>query len=379
MFRPVRATLGCAKVATILLLAAASAGCPRTCPPDPTPPPTTIPISTRQPFFVGVAPGGNAAVTDAYAGYYAIRYLGTSAVLTFSVNWSAMLDPDYTGTAVEDMQTLVRNMVNAGAQPYTQIDFWGGPGRDDIQGLPALVQDNPTFSNPAVCDAFTRFAEAAMGPYAPRFLALGIETNYYKHRRGVPRPDYQAWLDCYHHAYDVLKPLNFGVQRIGTTFLLEDLDGSLGQSPADFEQIFDYDPNRMDFYGFGSFPGINAPGVIQAPYAKPADVPDDYWRRLGAAVGPKPIAIETAWSADCNYGGLPSMQAEWVNRAIELYTALPAANVNPYGGLYYYFMSDPPAGAAVGYFGETGLMTREGALRPAYGLWTQLVAWSRPY
>jgi len=174
---------------------------------------------------------------------------------------------------------------------------------------------------------------------------------------------------CYERAHDEVRDRFIG-PAIGTTFLYEDLLGLLGQSPADVEQVFDYDPVKVGFYGLGSFPGISVPGVIEPPFDVPADVPDSYWTQFEEFVN-QSVVVETAWSADCAFGGSPVEQAEWVARSFELVDPGPEPE-SSIRSLYYFFMADPVQRGFLPYFESTGLIDADGVEREAFRLWSQV-------
>jgi len=362
---------------TLLLVAAAALiGCPQECPPDDREPPTELielDPPNRWPFYMGVSPIANDQVSTDDAAFFANDNLGNVVLITGGVNWLHEIDP----VAFREEATFLRNLVTQleyyGVWSYLQVDFWGGPQRDEIRGLPPEMQHNPTFSNPDVCDAMIEWTKALRSRAGLNFLGFGVEVNYYKYKNGEIRPEYYDWLDCYHRAMEILVPYFGPTTWMGPTFMLEDVLGLLGQSPRDLEQILEYDQDAGHLYGFSSFPNIQVPGLIEPPFEDPADVPDDYWAAVHPYVFGEQVFIETGWSADCRYGSSPVEQAEWAHKVA---TMSQRATIfrNEVNAVFWYFMSDPVQGQLLPYFDHAGLMTRAGDRRPAFDVWNLLDA-----
>ncbi|MCA9772123.1 MAG: hypothetical protein KC466_06920 [Myxococcales bacterium] len=354
----------------VLLLTAAAApmlGCPQPCTETPGTPPTTIPITSRG-YTVGTFPQPN-ALHQLDSINYSVNNFGKTVLLPIGVNWNWQADPaDF--AAERDSVLLQAATANFnGGSAYLAVDFWGDENRTFISGLPPSMQSDPTFANPLICPALIEWTTALAGSGVPiGRMGIGIEVNYYKYLNHALRPEYPDWLNCYDQVYDAVKAVS-PTTKVFPTFLLEDMLGLLGQSPADPGQFSDYTQSKVDLLSFSTFPHLTAPPVFPTPlFATPADVPSNYWSQMLAYSNGKDIQIgETGWAYSCSFQGTDQQQAEWVNRAMEL--AQPIDQAGQLQAMIYYFMSDPAPGTAIPYFTRSGFFTEAGVSKAAGDLW----------
>jgi hypothetical protein len=265
-----------------------------------------------------------------------------------------------------------------GARSYVSLT-WLTSGRDSLAKewggapWPPAIAADPTFANPDVRRALTRWCAWMATFYQPDRFSPGIEINFYAASRPA---DWPALVSLYREIRDTLATIDPAME-VFPTFQLERMRvGAQWSLVSAFE-------DRMDALAFSTYPGANfGPGGFWTP----ADIPDDYLsgaRALTAST--RPMLISETGFADSllvppGWQGSPQMQQDYLAWMIGQADSLDLEQVT------WFFPSDCWALLAVAppgqqdlirFFASMGLRTRSLAAKPVQQTWD--AAHARPY
>jgi hypothetical protein len=172
---------------------------------------------------------------------------------------------------------------------------------------PELVALGRSISEPAVQHAYRRYVVVLDSVLRPDYLGLAAETNLI--RLAAPANVYDAVVTMTNaaaadiHAIDPTRPLYVSLQ----------VDAAWGRLQGGSTYIgVDQD--------FTDFPFMAAIGLSSYPYlagfTDPADVPDDYYARLGTGHSLPMMVVEGGWSSASVTGVTsdPAKQARYITR-----------------------------------------------------------------
>ena len=242
----------------------------------------------------------------------------------------------------------------------------GATGRDRLAGLPAS-HEGRDFTDPDVRSAFASYAEYVAINYKPVYLALGVEMNLYYQKN---QSAFDAFVSLYEETYDRVKA-SAPATQVTVTFQYEDLQSILPTEDRHFPDwpLIDRFAGRMDVMAISTYPSF--------AFSRAADIPDNYYSQLRGFTD-KPIVIAEMGfaSADSgqgvNNGSEPEQQA-FVTRILE-----EAASLNTPAVIWFAGWDPSYAeGTSFAVFRHIGLITSEGAEKPAWSTWR--TAALRPY
>ena len=210
----------------------------------------------------------------------------------------------------------------------------------------------------ATFDRYIAAARSYAAARQPEYLGLGVEidTQWRTHPE-----DFDRFVELFTAVAGAVHEVS-PETRMLTAFQLERLSGMQGG-------IFggDNDPSLAAWDLIDRFPDADVIGFTTYPglvFASPADLPDDYYRSIGAHTGGRPIAFtEMGWQAAGDFGeysGSEQEQAEFVARFAELTAGVDVAFST------WSFLYDQ---TAPGPFASMGLLRSDGLARPAWDAW----------
>ena len=226
---------------------------------------------------------------------------------------------------------------------------------------PAVLRDG-SFANPAIRRAFTADALERVGAYKPKYVCLGMEINSY----------YEEHPDDFDNFVSLFKETRRAIKKrhpdviVFVSFQYEQLQAlHLGNSVVAsreprWELIDRFEPDQ-DAVGISSYPLAKA---SPPRYGPPADLPEDYYKRLRKHTKKPIIFAELGWPSDSAFGGTPKAQAEFLKRFPSLIEGLDVQMVN------WNFLVDVKGYGPV--FESMGFFDAKGRPKPAWASWRKL-------
>ena len=291
---------------------------------------------------------------------------GDAAIMHLDVPWAALL-------AGADADSLVRADVLPLATFYRShglllaIETDVTNGIDRTAEAPALVALGRSLTEDTVQAVYKAYVVALADETQPLFLGLASETNLI---RAVGPPGVYAAIV---HMTSVTAPRVRAVASASLVYVSVQVEvawGRLGGSNA----YVGIDQDLADF------PFITALGLSSYPYlggfASPADVPDDYFSRIGSGAVLPRLLTEGGWTS-VDIGAIhstPALQAAWINRASQLLNTAHAAawfqlditdlNLGAFGL--------DPNDPQIAPFANIGLIDTSFVPKPALAVWDSL-------
>jgi hypothetical protein len=288
------------------------------------------------------------------------------AVIHVSPPWTALITGAKADSAVIATQGSIVGAYRArGLAIFVTIDVTDGLNRS--AEAPELVALGRSITEPAIQRLYRNYVIAFDTLVRPEYLGLAAETNLI--RDAAPASLYNAVVQMTNdaaqdlHAIDPSRPLYVSVQ-------VEDAWGLLGGPVA--------------FRGIGrdllEFPFVTALGFSSYPYlggfTDPADLPDDYYSRLGTGAMPVMI-VEGGWASASAPGFTsdPAKQARYLDRQRTLLESVHAV------GLFQLTFADIdttgmhlPPGSIIPLFTSLGVVDPDLNAKPALAVWDSLFA-----
>ncbi len=262
-----------------------------------------------------------------------------------------------------DKVQLVNYLRGKGLQLVYIGDLNDGLSRPDE--APQLRALGRSLTEPTVQRACRDYMVAVVRRLTPEFVGLAAETNLI--RAAAPAALYQAVVRTANDTADAIRaagaamPLLISVQ-------VETAWGVLGGNGS----YVGIDTDRTDF------PFIDMLGLSSYPYfayARPEDIPDDYYSRVLLGTGLPCMATEGGWTS-ANVGSFtssPGMQARYVTRQAQLLDSVSAR------ALLHLLFADPdmatfpqPLPPNLPLFASIGLTDSEFNPKPSLASWDAL-------
>ncbi|MBK6664168.1 MAG: hypothetical protein IPG47_15915 [Thermoflexaceae bacterium] len=332
----------------------------------PTPGPTVIranPEGAPRPFRLGFSvippersPG---AYTTAFA--TAAQY-GDIVLLQRTPPWEDFLSGAQVSKATSDNTRFEVALLDqySHLKRFFAIDPTDGVvQRSRITNIPAGVDPQAGFNDPALRAAFKEYVAYVSTNYRPDYLAIGVEINMLAERNPV---QFQAFASLYREAYEVAKKNN-PKGKVFPTFQLEDLEGTFEISHSPHWELLDTFRGAMDALAISTYPFLG--DVRTADEVRP-----DYISQLKTHFDGEIIIAETGY-ASMPVEGKANVGTEEDQRAY-LERLLAAAEANRLGAVIWTAALDPSFAAPA--LRSIGLRQADGSNKLA---WTTWETWSR--
>jgi len=306
--------------------------------------------------------------SEAYIGAFATAAQYADVVLVQRTPpWEDFLPGGQVSKQTADTTRLETRLLEqySGLELFYAIDPTDGVvQRSRLANLPPDIDPQAGFKDRRVREALVAYAAYVAKNYKPAYLAFGVEVNMTYER--APADQWQAFLETYAEAYDVVKGNSPGT-RVFPTFQLEDLEGAFGNVHPPRWELLDQFAGRMDALAISTYPFLG-----EARSA--ADVRPDYYSQLKHHWDGPVIISETGYASAPVEGrvtvGTESDQQAYVERLLR--------EANELGfELVIWFAALDPAFASSGatvVFRDIGLRKSDGSNKLAWTTWEE---WAR--
>lgn len=349
-----RTYLGAALAALMVLL-----GCGETVPATSSPPDSTltpVPTSPDLPqstpartFLLGLLPipGDDQTIGEAYA--QAAQYADFTPVWGRPTPFFDLAEDLAGGWGDMIVEGVIRGN---GLVPLVHLSFIG-PG---MRLMTPPGMDGATLSDPEWRNAYMQAAMDAVEAAQPPYLSLGNEVNrwFEKYGSGDDDPNgFQHFVSLYEEMYESVKQRSPET----TVFCVFAREIVAENREADLSVLSMFDPDRLDILVITSYPhslrGVN----------RPADIPEDYYSRLGEFIPHKRLGFsELAWPSLEHFGGEEG-QADFLRQVSGRLTRDQGMDLELLGWTWLHDLSPED---------QTGLIRRDGTEKAAYGVWKTL-------
>jgi hypothetical protein len=252
----------------------------------------------------------------------------------------------------------------SGLTRYYAIDPTDGVvQRSRIANLPASVDPQVGFKDPALREAFIAYTAYVVKNYKPDYLALGVEVNMLYERN---RDQFDAFVSLYKEAYDQAKAANPHT-KVFPTFQLEDLQGTFGTIHPPHWEVLDAFQGKMDALAISTYPFL-------AQIHSAGDIRPDYYSQLKAHFKGEIFIAETAYTSAPVDGQVVVGTEE--DQQAYLVRLLSEAETNGFSMVVWYAALDPAyaTSGTSAVFKDIGLRKSDGSNKLAWGTWEE---WSR--
>jgi hypothetical protein len=317
--------------------------------------------------FSAIPPSANQALLLANLDMWGKR--ADAAIMHVDVQWAAMLAGNSATAAARANALDLANYYRAHNLPIVlMLDVTNGLARN--QEAAELVAAGRSITEPAIQRLYRDYVVAIVDVVRPTHIGLAAETNLI--RAAAPRPVYEALVKMTNdaaadlRARGVTTPLYVSVQ-------VEVAWGRLGVGGQPTYVGIDDD--------LRDFPFITALGLSSYPYlagfAKPDDLPNDYYSRIPGSRALPLMVVEGGWTSG-SVGALqssPAIQARYIHRQGELLDAAKAAAVFQltFTDLDISAFPQPP-GSILPLFAALGMVDTQLRPKPALAVWDSLYA-----
>lgn len=187
-------------------------------------------------------------------------------------------------------------------RPIFNFHFWNlfpEPGRGLVLKLvvppdlpPSTTLASPEFRRRWIGEV-TRIAEA----FKPAYFSLGNEIDSFYHYDDDKKKDFDNYVTLVAESYEAIKEVSPDTQ-VMVIFRYVEMNAKKG-----YHLIEKFDQEKIDVFGFTSYPR----------FASPADIPADYYRPITQRTGDVPIAFtEIGWETKPADPGAEDRQAEFL-------------------------------------------------------------------
>ena len=317
--------------------------------------------------FSAIPPSANQALVLANLDMWGKR--ADAAIMHVDVQWAAMLAGTSATAAARANALDLANYYRAHNLPIVlMLDVTNGLARN--QEAAELVAAGRSITEPAIQRLYRDYVVAIVDVVRPTQIGLAAETNLI--RAAAPRAVYDAVVKMTNdaaadlRARGVTTPLYVSVQ-------VEVAWGRLGVGSQPTYVGIDDD--------LRDFPFITALGLSSYPYlagfAKPDDLPNDYYSRIPGSRALPLMVVEGGWTSG-SVGALqssPEIQARYIHRQAELLDAAKAAAVFQltFTDLDISAFPQPP-GSILPLFAALGMVDTQLRPKPALAVWDSLYA-----
>ncbi|TAL19200.1 hypothetical protein EPN90_04505 [Patescibacteria group bacterium] len=298
------------------------------------------------------------SVTDADVRAFFADARGLGGLVAFHTNWR-----DNQSAAGEIPQ--VTQFARAAAKEFGIVPAvgFGWTVGDQADLVSVAAPKNNSWLNEETRQKFREMVVSYAKENQPRFLFLGNEIDGYYLR--ASKKEWQAWVSEFRETYDAVKAAS-PKTIVFTTLQLERLKGNgkkngWRNAPA-WELVKDFG-DKIDALGFTTYPYFD--------YDAPAAIPDDYYSEIKKYWSGPVIFTELGWLAK-NSGPYRGSEAEQTAFVKKFFGLTKELEVKYAAWLFAHDLSKaPPA------FDGIGLKAADGAPRPAYAAWREMVAGKR--
>jgi hypothetical protein len=288
------------------------------------------------------------------------------AILHEELPWTDLLAGMTPDAIIDrDKAALVAYLKARGLGLVFMADLTDGLSRG--QDAPQLRAAGASLTDPAVRQLYRDWVLAFVRRFQPEYVGLGAETNLI--RVAAPAALYSAAVTASNAAAADLRAAGATARQF-ISVQVETAWGLLGGTGT----WVGIDRDRADF------PTIEALGLSSYPYfayARPEDLPANYYQRVLAGVALPAFVAEGGWTS-ASVGAVvssPDAQARYVERHAELLDSISAI------ALFQLLYADldlaslpPPIPANLPLFADLGLTDSQFAPKPALAAWDALHA-----
>ncbi len=317
------------------------------------PTPTSAPAATRYGVAGLIAPHVQRATAADFEALYS-SFTTTGGAAGVYTNWSDQGDLD------GKVPLVIPSTIAAAAKfRFGPLVIALGVARDAEGGVKSTVDWTSSQR-----DRFLEAVTAVARDHKPEYLALGVESN----RLFVSdRAAFDGFVKAYAEAYDAVKRVSPST-KVFTIFQLELMKGHAirwtGRDDPPQWDLLQRFAGRLDLVGFTTYPFLQ--------YARPADIPDDYYADAASRARAPVAYTEIGWpsaavaSVPFAYEASPATQAAFVERFFAL-----TVRARPQVALWSFpyelgRQSDP--------FDSVALRTGDGIAKPALASWQRGIA-----
>lgn len=232
--------------------------------------------------------------------------------------------------------------------------------RGDITNLPAQIKRG-SFADSALREAFVADALQRLEIYEPKYICLAMEINAYHEQHP---DDFANFVSLFKETRRAIKKRS-PEALVFVSFQYEQFLGKFGGQAGLPEhepswELFDRFGDEIDAIGISSYP---MQSLAPQRFGPAAELPDDYYARIGRHTDKPIVFAELGWSSDPAFGGSPESQAAFLQRLPRLLDGLDVRLVN------YNFLFDAKGFGKV--FDAMGLIAADGSVKPALPVWQQ--------
>lgn len=305
--------------------------------------------------------------SDAYVGAFATAAQYADVVLIQRPPpWEDFLPGATVSQATTDSTRVETGLLNQykNLKRYFAIDPTDGVvQRSRIANLPASVDPQAGFNDPALREAFVAYTAYVVKNYRPDYLALGVEINMLYERS--PK-QFEAFVSLYNEAYAVAKGAN-PKTKVFPTFQLEDIEGTFGTIHPPHWEVIDAFRGQMDAFAISTYPFL-------ADIRSATDLGEGYYSQLKSHWDGEVLVAEAGY-ASAPVDGHVNVGTEEDQQAY-LSRLLTDAEASGFSMVVWFAALDPSfatSGAST-VFKDIGLRHSDGANKLAWGTWEE---WAR--
>jgi hypothetical protein len=305
--------------------------------------------------------------SDAYVGAFATAaQYADVALIERTPPWQDFMPDGHVSQATADNTRAETALLDqySGLKRYYAIDPTDAVvQRSRIANLPASVDPEQGFKDPALREAFIAYTAYVVKNYKPDYLALGVEVNMLYERS----PDqFDAFVSLYDEAYAQAKAANPRT-KVFPTFQLEDLEGTFGTIHPPHWEVLDAFQGKMDAFAVSTYPFL-------AQVRSTADIAPNYYSQLKTHFDGEIFIAETAYPS-APVDGQVTVGTEEDQQAY-LVRLLTEAETNGFSMVVWYAALYPAfaTSGSSAVFKDIGLRRSDGSNKLAWGTWEE---WSR--
>jgi hypothetical protein len=288
-----------------------------------------------------------------------------AGLIQLSIPWDVLLADTAAATEVRLVRLpLVNYYRSTGRSIVVALDVTNGLDRS--QEDPLLVAAGRSITDTMVQRLYREYVSAIDSILQPEYLSLAAETNLI--RVAAPPAVYQAVV-AMTNAAAATERARHTTAKLLVSIQVETAWGRL-QGSNSFVGI---SQDRADF------PFIDVLGLSSYPYlggfARPEDIPDDYYARLVVASPVPVMVLEGGWPSVSvgTIASSPTLQSRYIHRQAELHDATMAKGVFQ----ITFTDLDPsifPPGSTLPLFATLGLVDTALHPKPALAAWDSILA-----
>jgi hypothetical protein len=303
-----------------------------------------------------------ADVQDALA--EALALAGRNAELTshWIVNspWYEHWDKHYNRPSVKQRKAYFDLLAKHHTlRPIFNFHFWNlfpERGRGIVLRLvvPPDLADSTTLASPEFrrrwISEVTRIAEA----FKPAYFSLGNEIDSFYHYDDDKKKDFENYVTLVSESYDAIKEVSRDT-RVMVVFRYVEMNAKRG-----YHLIEKFDQEKIDVFGFTSYPR----------FATPRDIPAGYYRPITDRTGDVPVAFtEIGWETKPG-----DLEAQERQKEFLLWFLRETKGMKLEMVVWPFLHDLAPPNKSAPRSSNCGLITYYGQPKPAWGIWQKLAS-----